>query len=293
MPVVRNVASVVLLIAAPALLSVSPGAEPQLEVLLSSGRLLHGVMDVDSTSEHLVLRSDQGGITLRRPIEWPRIEEVKSDGVAVEVAMLREKTIAQVGTAQSDPKLRTKKLELRGDAFQDETAAHVPLELPPARVAMVTFDARLANWDADLETDGLVIDVAPLDIDGQIVPVSGTLEVSLYARERRILDQAPNSGGDTTELVERWSQPIAASQRFTAYGTRLRLPFGAAHPELDSKWRVSPYGLVHVRFVVPGHGVFEDSRDGLRLRPFAPNRDRLEQSTGYRFLPVENLGQRN
>ena len=167
------------------------------------------------------------------------------------------------------------------------------MESPRARVAMVAFDARIANWDADLETDGLVIDVAPLDIDGQVVPVAGTLEVSLYARERRILDQAPNSGGDTTELVDRWSQPIVTSQRFTGYGTRLRLPFGAAHPELDSKWAVSPYGLVHLRFVVPGHGVFEDSRDGLRLRPFAPNRDRLEQSTGYRFLPVENLGQRN
>jgi hypothetical protein len=293
MPVVRIVACIVLLSGAPGLAALSFGAEPQLELQLSSGRLLHGVMDDASTPDHFVLRSEQGGITLRRAIEWPRIVEVKSDGVAVEVAMLREKTVSQEGSAQSEPKLRSKRLELRGDAVQDESAANLPVELPPARVTMVTFDARIANWDADLETDGLVIDVAPLNIDGQVVPVAGTLEVSLYARERRILDQAPKSGGDTTELVERWSQPIVASQRFTGYGTRLRLPFGAAHPELDSKWAVSPYGLVHLRFVVPGHGVFEDSRDGLRLRPFAPNRDRLEQSTGYRFLPVESLGQRN
>jgi hypothetical protein len=293
MQVVRKVASIVLLIGAPALLSVSSAAEPQLEVLLASGRVFHGAMDAASTSEHLVLRSEQGGITLRRPMEWPQIVELKSDGVTIEVAQLREKVVAQEATKQTESRHGTKKIELRGDAFLDEAAADLPMELPPPRVAMVTFDARIANWDADLETDGLVIDVAPLDIDGQIVPVTGTLEVSLYARERRILEQAPFSGGDTTELVERWSQPIAASQRFTGYGTRLRLPFGTAHPELDSKWAVSPYGLVHVRFVVPGHGVFEDSRDGLRLRPFAPNRDRLQQSTGHRFLPAENLGQRN
>src|SRR5207237_1020985 len=76
-------------------------------------------------------------------------------------------------------------------------------------------------------------------------------------------------------------------------GVRLRLPFGAIHPELNPNWTASWYGLVHIRFSIPGHGVFEDSRDGVRIRPWAPNRDQLEMNTGQRFLPTENLGRRD
>jgi hypothetical protein len=62
-------------------------------------------------------------------------------------------------------------------------------------------------------------------------------------------------------------------------------------PEFDLDW--IGVGLVHVRLVVPGDGVFEDSLDGLRIRPYAPLRDRLEMNTGRRFLPTEGLGRRN
>src|SRR5439155_2075486 len=81
-------------------------------------------------------------------------------------------------------------------------------EVTQPRVAIIDFDASIANWDADVETDGVLIDVAPLDIHRQIVPVSGTLEVELFAPQRRTLDLAPQSGGDTLEVVERWTRAI-------------------------------------------------------------------------------------
>jgi len=100
------------------------------------------------------------------------------------------------------------------------------------------------------------------------------------------------SGGDTLELVERWTRAIAPED-FGSSGVRLRLPFGAITPELQPNWTASSYGLVHMRLAIPGQGVYEDSRDGVRVRPFAPNRDRLEMKTGQRFLPTENLGRRD
>jgi hypothetical protein len=107
-----------------------------------------------------------------------------------------------------------------------------------------------------------------------------------------VFDQAPKSGGDTLELVERWTRSIAPADMGPS-GYRVRLPFGAIHPELSPDWLAWWYGLVHVRLAVPGDGVFDDSRDGVHIRPGAPNRDQLEMNTGRRFLPTENLGRRN
>jgi hypothetical protein len=155
----------------------------------------------------------------------------------------------------------------------------------------VAFDSHIANWDADIETDGLIIDIAPLDLDRQLIPISGTLEVELYAPQRRTLDLAPQSGGDTLELVERWTLALTPAD-FGPTAARLRLPFGAITPELQPNWTASHYGLIHIRLAIPGHGIFEDSKDGIRIRPWSPNRDRLEQKTHHRFLPTENLGRR-
>jgi hypothetical protein len=65
------------------------------------------------------------------------------------------------------------------------------------------------------------------------------------------------------------------------------------HPEFDSDWFASPYGLVHVRLVAPGHGTFDASQDGLRIRPWAPSRDSLELKGYPRFLPTEAVGRHN
>ena len=166
-----------------------------------------------------------------------------------------------------------------------------PAELPPP-VTTIAFDARVANWDADVETDGLVVDLYPLDAYGNIVPVRGTAEVEFFASQRRDFQYAPLSGGDTFELLERWTRSFEPFDVGSG-GIRLRLPFGAIHPELRSDWLAWPLGLVHVRLVVPGAGVFDDSRDAVRVRPWAPNRDYLEMNTGRRFLPTERLGRKN
>jgi hypothetical protein len=94
------------------------------------------------------------------------------------------------------------------------------------------------------------------------------------------------------ELVERWTRSVNAAD-FGPRGVQVRLPYGAIHPELRPDWMASWYGLVHVRLTIPGHGVFEDSRDGVRIRPWAPNRDNLEMNTGRRFLPTERLGRQD
>jgi len=175
------------------------------------------------------------------------------------------------------------------------TPQQAPQPAPPVYLPLVrtiTFDVRIVNWDADVETDGLVVDLMPIDGDGFLTPVSGSVEVEFFAPQRRVFQHAPKSGGDTFERVERWTVPIDAAD-FTVNGVRLRLPFGAIHPEFDSDWFASPYGLVHVRLTSAGHGTFDASRDGVRVRPWAPNRDQLELHNYPRFLPTEAVGRHN
>jgi hypothetical protein len=273
---------------------VGGGAEAVVAVQLASGRQFQGEIDVSSTGQALVLRTATDGITLRRPIAWERIISASVDGQPADVMAMRE----MAARRSQEPGVRgqksdvSRKIELIGEASAGEAVmpAVVPVEAP--RVVSVAFDANIASWDSDVETDGVAILVAPLDVHGYLVAAGGTVEVELLAPQRRTLDLAPLSGGDTLELVERWTRAIAPED-FGPSGVRLRLPFGAITPELQPDWLASSYGLVHVRLVIPGQGVFEASRDGVRVRPWAPNRDRLEMKTGQRFLPTENLGRRD
>jgi hypothetical protein len=260
-----------------------PAAAPQvLMVELASGKAFSGQIDAESGATRLVLRSSRGGAVLTRSIPWPQIVRASLDGQSIDL----EKLPAVVAASKSPaPHTVT--------AVTPPTpTASVEQPAPPSPVAVVsvTFDARLANWNGSVETDGLLVDLFPVDADGYLAPASGFLEVELFAQERRDFQLAPQSAGRSVQRMERWTRQINATQ-FGASGLRLKLPFGAVHPEFDQDWL--SMGLVHVKFTAPGHGVFEDSRDAIRIRPFAPNRDYLDMHTGRRFLPMEGLGRRN
>lgn len=257
-------------------------------VNLTDGRQFHGQIDPQSTRERLVLRSASGPVTIWRPLPWAQLARVESGGQPLDLSELR----AQAAASSPAPNPLTKTIRLRTLGTPAPPKPPKPDTAPPIQVPRVTnvaIDAALANWDADVEADGLLVDLSPLGADGALAAVAGTVEVELYVPERRTFDLAPLSGGDTLELLERWTRAIEPGD-FGPSGARLKLPFGAIHPELRPDWVASHYGLVHLRFSAPGHGVFEASRDGVRIQTWAPNRDRLELQTGSRFLPTETLG---
>lgn len=257
----------------------------ELEVRLIDGQELRGNLDSSSSTRALVLKSGNNGITLRRHLAWGRIEQIQSGGRPIDIVQLRS-NLPQQQAVVSTRQARLTIAALQAGAHSSPTIQDVISE---PRVTSISFEAGLLNWDADVETDGLVLDLAAFDAQGSLAAVNGTVEVELFVPQRRSFDLAPLSGGDTLELVERWLQPVRPED-FGHTGVRLRLPFGAIHPELRPDWVASHYGLVHVRLAAPGHGVFEGSRDGVRVQPWAPNRDRLEMQTGSRILWTERLG---
>jgi len=241
-----------------------------LTVRLASGRKFTAQVD-SRTDDMLWLRFSNGGGSLLRPIAWDRVTAAELDGKQVELKLLRDVC-----------------KDLRSDASPKEAlpaaAAKSPPPAPAPVVTSIRIDAWLANWDADVETDGICVLVQSLDENGQLIPVSGTAVVELFAAQRRKFNEAPQSGGWMTELMQRWSETIQPEQIGTS-GILLRLPFSAVHPEFNPG--VDDWGLVHVRLVVPGSGVFEQSLDGVKLRNWSPVRSGMFLQNGQRFFSTE------
>ena len=249
-----------------------------LTVTLNSGRTFAGAVDVRTAADALVLRFGNGKQSILRPIRWESIAAARHADVAVSLDELR--ALAE---------------KIKTSAPVQRPAAPPPPHLPmtaaeravPSQVAAIHFDAAIANWDPDVESDGLLLRLMPSDNNGQLTAASGNVEVELFASQRRTFHHAPQSGGYSTERIGHWTVPVVRDA-FGENGIALRLPFQAMHPEFrhDLHW----YGLVHVRFTVPGSGVFEHSQDALALQPYTPVRDALQQNTGRRFLPTETTG---
>jgi hypothetical protein len=251
---------------------------------LKSGRQLQARPDARTDSEQLSLRFGTDRTKVVRQIRWEDVESVARRGQKLSFEEVR-------GLSREPPDEGERSFASPGAASAGRVAEIIPHEyvqtdFRPAlpRVQSVQFDAFLSNWDAGVETDGLVVQVWPLDGYGNYVPVRGVLQAELWAMRRTRQSAAPSSGGRLVEQVANSSIPFCATS--SADPPWLQLPFQARHPEFDNNW--SPFGLLQFSLVVPGHGVFHDTQDGLRIRPFAPLRDFLERENRTRFLPSES-----
>ena len=253
-----------------------------IEVRVSSGRTFSGQVDAQTDDESLVLRTGSDRAWIRRTVRWDRILGGQHAGRAVTVEELR--AIAE--RVKTWPPVVLDPDAALDSATQASPGADVGILLPPV-ISSITFDAVLANWDGDVEADGLIVHLMPIDLDGFYAATRGTVEIELFARERRAFHHAPMSGGRSVAIISRWTCAVSPSD-FGPNGAVLKFPFAAAHPEFTGE--LGSYGLVHVRMSVPGSGAFEDSQDGVRIRPFTPLRDTLQLSTGERFLPTERTG---
>jgi len=252
-------------------------------VNVDSGRSFEGKIDATTSDTSLVLRSGSDRAWIRRTIDWSRIRDGEYAGQGMSTDELRS-LAHEIGTW---PEVV---LDPTTDSSQFAVAAvakHEPLAALPPLISSVTFDAVLANWDGDVEADGLVVHLLPIDVNGFYAATRGTVEIELFAKQRRTFHHAPQSGGRAVDLISRWTCTVTPAE-FGPNGAVLKFPFAAAHPEFSGE--LGSYGLVHVRFSVPGSGVFEDSQDGVRIRPFTPLRDTLQLTTGARFFPTERTG---
>jgi len=258
-------------------------------------RAMEAAIDPRTDLHHLRLRLERPGITLWRSaawdeVEWVQIGHQKLSGPQLQqlVERLRaEHPRSTVPERQAEP---NNTIVIRGrpepiDGQQEPVQRRAPPERsaskqPQGLVRFLKLDATVANWDADPETDGLLVRIEPVGEDGAPVAVSGLLEVELVAfATGRAASQQPFT------RIAYWAEAVWPED-FGPGGAVYRLPFQQVHPEFDRQY--AAHASVLARLSVPAMGVFAATADTVRIRPFSPVRDKLQQLTGQRFFPQEH-----
>jgi len=262
----------------------------------------------------LWMRFELGGAVILRPIAWSRVVSITDEqGRPIGVDRLGElvgrwkeqdpdwerrlaidsvadDTTKHESTAsRRQPLADARRGPVRADASRVVRAAWSASALAaahssrgPARARGFHFEAYLANWDGDVEADGLMAIVRPFDADGRSISLSGTLAVELIGRHDSV-----SEGPTPFPTIGRWTVRIERHQ-FVRGAVVVKLPLQSVHPQFDT-W-VATHGVLHARLTAAGHGSFDRTLSHLRIRPFSGNRDRLELLTGERFFPSERTG---
>jgi len=143
--------------------------------------------------------------------------------------------------------------------------------VPVAPLQALAIDARLMNFNATVEADGIRVEILPLDALGLPKAVWGTLEIDVIAHRR-----GPSAYPSAFPKVASAVFSVHPEQ-FGPSGAAFFVAYHRPHPEFDTD--LAPKGLVHARLNVPGEGRFEATTE-VRLRPYSVIRDQM-QSMGY------------
>ena len=276
--------------------SIAEQPEEPVVVQLASGRSLLAAVAPQTDGTRLWLRWRHGTISVLRPIHWDRVVRAEYEGQGLSAdqfrrAIVRPEPLLSTREEPLAPRAGTFRLHsLRWPAPpmtkpEPSTSSRPAITtIEPGRaktppLQSLAIDAWVTNWDSDVEVDGVVVDVRPLDARGAIAPVHGTLEVTLigWRTGRTRPTQPPIRLG-------RWTRSVRPSD-FASPATEYRFPFRSVHPDFDLQW--APHATVHARLSVPGQGVFDATSSDVRIRPYSALRDHLQQTTGHRFYDVE------
>lgn len=255
------------------------------EVRLTDGRTLRGTLIESQTSrERLALELKSSGLTIRRTIPSKQIADLRV--IAPLKLIVREVIPAEPLDTMTDPR---------------------PAELPP--LAQLLVKAEPISTTGKIDWDSLRLTVRGADLNGEAVPLFGTLKVNLWGQRRvspesnfvrhpfvtdanygsRFLAAPSNSSAyqhpyvtNPNPLVElaSWTQSIQDER-----DQRMILPLPRPLPEHDV--RVGAFGEVSVELLMPGVGVFEASDPDVVLsHQTLLRRERLDRD-GSRFFPNE------
>lgn len=274
--------------------------EAPLTVELTDGRRVSGIVDPRTDRDRLWLRITTASVTLTSGFPWDDVAEIVADHSQQTAPELRTISFS-TGEANPNPVDRLpvplaappllplpETPRILDPCLDCPTPGRI---LPPAAHSNVAgpprsleIEAVLANWDNDVEADGLRVFVVPLDARGRSIPVAGMLNLTLTGQAVRT--PAPD-GGQSRQLfpeLGRWTRRVRAADFVNGVAV-YEVPFRAVHPEFH--FGVARYGLMTGRLGVPGRGVFHASRADVDLRPASWWRDQHQLLEGSRFSPRE------
>lgn len=228
---------------------------------------MQGIVTSETTSDTLALSRTLRGLTTESEIARSKIARIETQSPP-------ELKLDEPTSALSEPQ------------SQPFGTRH-PQRRPSPKIVSLSVRARLANWDADPQPDGLLIELAPLDANGHFAAVSGNVDLVLYGERHQQAGKA-HEDRESFFILEKTTKLLRVTDAGKELGSdayHLRLPFRKFDPNRD--FSIGEYGILHARLSVPGQGVFQNSDDWTQLRDASRTRDNLQQLTGSRYLPSE------
>ena len=242
-------------------------AAEMIEVELIDGRRISGEWVNRDEVQRVWLMARTPGIEIRSSFLWSDVRSAKPHNAVNSVRKAPER--ASEGRRPSD-----------------KSAHETPLvPVHATRVKSLHIEARLAQWDDDVQPDGLQVLVFPRDASGALAAVNGEIELRLLG------EIEPYSGGNHDPLTPKFrelerSTSIVRLADFADGAAVYNIPFSQFHPDFDLD--VASSAIVHARLGVPGQGAFESSDAQVELRDFSRIRDQLQLHTPQRFFPIES-----
>ena len=256
----------------------NPREDGAVSVELKGGVRLLGVVDARTDDRELWLCFAMGQISLSRSVRWNEIRRATVQGAILSGQAFKKLALDMRSAAGGEI---ARGGGMQPSAVEARRITVVASQAPPLQIRALRIEARLANWDADVEDDGLELRIEPLGDFGEIVPVDGLLNVRLAGVLRRLERQRRHF-----PEIGHWAQRVRAAD-FGTDGAIYRLAFQNVHPEFDLDYGSS--GQLHAQLSVAGQGNFEAA---VPVRMRAPNRvrDQLELRERRRFFPFERTG---
>jgi len=258
---------------------------PSVTVRLNSGRSFTAAIDRRTDAKTLWLRFDAPGGMLLRPVDWNHVRSAREGNRELTAAELRERSPALASRARLSDSPAS---EVSPSAAAPFSADAPPVAVARAPLRTVQSDAYVAHWGPNVEADGILLRIWPLDDYGRVTPVEGTLDVELIADFRSYLRPPPITQREPFNRIGSWTIQLTEADFAGGNGASVRLPFQAIDPQFTRK--VDSFGLVTLKLAVPGQGVFASSVGDVQIRPMNNIRTRIEDSTGTRFYPGEPTG---
>jgi hypothetical protein len=281
-----------------------------MDVELKSGSVRSGEPDASTNELTLRLRVGEPDAYIVFGIPWDEIAEIRDgnevwrpeqfDDVRNRFADSLDEPQREIRETAQSRRAGTAAKPASSRPLWESPRAPAPNEPANARLRFIDIDAVAANWDANNDWDGIVLRIWPLNQSGDVVTVPGTLDVTLTANRGGPPLSDPR--GEQIQPIGRWTRSVRVSN-YGADCVSVRLPFQAIHPDVPNAsgtdrfhvshanpdwWLVNNSGDIHVRFSVPGHGVYTATTSlPVRLRRFSPLRDQYFLRHGTRNFPNE------
>jgi hypothetical protein len=245
----------------------------------AGGRRLQGYVDARSDDQSLWLRQEEGGVVLSTTVGWQDIlsATVGADPVSAEELKQRYTALATAAPSWDALEGLTAASHSRPAAARRPSGDCRRAGKPRIqRIEIVVAD--LANLDADVEPDAIVLQVAAASEANAYVAVRGSLRATLYGERH-----ATTAPGPSFEQLETWTERLRPEDFADGIAT-FELPLRGTAPEWE--FDLAPDAVLTVELGVFGQRNFAASTP-IVIRPFNPLRDALQQSTGTRFFPAE------